>query len=171
MPHMDCTLPRVATAATVALLAWAGPARGAVSHWVDIDTSNGHINVKLKRFDRERMPWVQVRVGEDEKKHWMLVDTGNNGPIILNPQRFTVTDGTLGSGSGIFEKNMPLLRSELPRVKIGPYVLEDVPVAVPISGKHNLREGGILGYDVLRHFVLTADFLKGRIHLGLPEEP
>ena len=31
-------------------------------------------------------------------------------------------------------------------------------------------EDGILGYDVLKHFVLTVDFKDYLLHLGTPEE-
>ncbi len=125
----------------------------------------------MERFDRLRMPRVQVHAGDDETAHWMLLDTGNNGPILLRPARFDINDGVLSGSSGIYEKNQRMLRTELPRIRIGPYVLADVPVAVPISGQHNLNEGGILGYAVLRHVVVTADFLKGRVHQGVPDNP
>ena len=28
----------------------------------------------------------------------------------------------------------------------------------------------IIGYDVLKHFVLTIDYYGGRMHVGLPKE-
>jgi hypothetical protein len=79
----------------------------------------------------------------------------------------------------------------LPSVVIGPYELADVPVVIPAQGESinisgfresgprddsNLRKGvrasGVVGYEVLRHFVVTIDYDREKMHLAVPaEEP
>jgi hypothetical protein len=72
----------------------------------------------------------------------------------------------------------------IPEFKIGPFVLEDVLVSIPAEGQSaNLQSQystsgsrirgrkvqGLIGYDVLQHFLLTIDYKGGHVHLGLPE--
>jgi len=77
-------------------------------------------------------------------------------------------------------------RFNLPELTIGPIVLENVVVIVPGEGeKTNVGQDviaklgtriketasdGILGYDVLKHFVVTIDYKRSFLHLGVPAE-
>lgn len=77
-------------------------------------------------------------------------------------------------------------RFNLPELTIGPIVLENVIVIVPGEGEvTNVGKGvkaklgtriketssdGILGYDVLKHFIVTIDYRHSLLHLGLPAE-
>ena len=69
---------------------------------------------------------------------------------------------------------------------IGPYELENVLVEIPEKGKlvntskrvkegkmgTNISQGvltkGLIGYDVLKHFVITIDYAKYRAHIVAP---
>jgi hypothetical protein len=69
---------------------------------------------------------------------------------------------------------------------IGPFTLENVIMMVPGEGEKTTigresparpgsrlkkdSEDGILGYDVLKHFIVTIDFNRSLLHLAPPEE-
>jgi len=76
-------------------------------------------------------------------------------------------------------------RFNLPTFEIGGFELTNVIVSVPPDGKKfelfqrdtktgsRLRQKrrksqGILGYDVLKHFVVTIDYKGGHVHLEAP---
>jgi hypothetical protein len=73
---------------------------------------------------------------------------------------------------------------------LGPFELGSVPVAVPAEGErllsgseswgrvqtgthvtHGARANGRLGYDVLRHFVVTIDLKRELMQIAAPEKP
>lgn len=75
----------------------------------------------------------------------------------------------------------------LPTMTIGPYTLENVRVSVPAEGgKVNLQQyrpddwstgtkikrskaaDGILGYEILKHFVVTIDYKRSLLNLDVP---
>jgi hypothetical protein len=74
----------------------------------------------------------------------------------------------------------------LPQATLGPYVLEDVIVTVPGKGADTnmgrlngrawstgtkiraAKFDGILGYDILKHFVVTIDYKRSLLHLHAP---
>ena len=56
-------------------------------------------------------------------------------------------------------------------LRVGPYTLENVIVTVPGAGeKTSVRKEGILGYDVLRHFLITMDWDRQQMHIEVPPE-
>lgn len=69
-------------------------------------------------------------------------------------------------------------------VKFGPYEIGDVKVSFPAEGqKTNLesqyertgsriggkRVVGLIGYDLLKDFVVTLDYRYGKLHIALPQ--
>ena len=72
-------------------------------------------------------------------------------------------------------------------MQIGPFTLENVIVTVPGKGqKSNVfddygvgvsrvishsKSEGILGYDVLKHFIVTIDFKRSLLHMEPPPDP
>jgi hypothetical protein len=153
-------------------------------------------NVPLRLEEATGLPAIQVRI--DGKQRWMLLDTGNAGPIVM-PRMIAEEEDWIGrfkrAESGFVDINAGVSNTDvlvLPAVEIGPYELEDVPVAVPAEGEGSnllrrrsagqianqsrihtgVRSSGVLGYEVLRHFVVTLDYKREKLHLGLPaEEP
>ncbi len=148
-------------------------------------------NVKMKRERGSQHPLVQVNLN-DEYKPWVMLDTGNSSGLFL-PRRDAERKGwlekystqdSLGVGvNAIVNRNQ---RFNLPQLEIGPYSLENVIITVPAEGtKSTVGEGadhgsrknisarsskGILGYDVLRHFIVTIDFRHSLLHIELPPE-
>ena len=74
----------------------------------------------------------------------------------------------------------------MPTVTIGPFTLENVISTVPAAGEkttvgqatsadlrtrmQNASADGLLGYEVLKHFVVTIDFKRSLLHLEPPPE-
>ena len=69
-------------------------------------------------------------------------------------------------------------------MQFGPFELENVLVTIPAEGKNSYLDSqyektgsrlkgkkvqGIIGYDVLKHFLITVDYKGGHAHIGLPE--
>lgn len=146
-------------------------------------------NVKMKRERGTSHPLVEIDLNH-EYSAWVLFDTGNSGGILM-PRRvaerfdWLETYGTQQSlGVGV---NAMVARNErlnLPSMTLGPYELEGVIVTVPADGQRsNIAAGvehgsiaglnkrqaeGILGYDVLRHFIVTIDFKNSYLHMEIP---
>jgi hypothetical protein len=145
-------------------------------------------NVRL-RYDAEfALPVVEVEFPGGEKR-WMQLDTAHTTPTLV--RRIIAED------SGWLEKYTKRTGGEmellvLPSLKIGPFELEDVPIEVPAPGvaanvggfdrrgnaaqdsrqKKGEQASGILGYELLRHFVLTLDYDRQALHIAAPtEEP
>ncbi len=151
-------------------------------------------NVPLRRAEGSGLPAVQVTI--DGEKRWMLLDTGNSGPILM---RRVVAEGA--GWIGRFQKTRTTARDAnadiseldllvLPALAIGPYELADVPIEIPAPGqeihisgfrpagpgrftriKKGVRISGILGYEVLRHFIVTIDYERDKAHIEAPPEP
>lgn len=146
-------------------------------------------NVKSKLDLKTGDPIVQVRLN-DEKNLWVLLDTGNNGGVLMQrstakkggwlkkyPTKTTEIQGAITSGQ--------IEQFNLPTFKIGDFELNNVIVSVPADGRgfglfeEEARTGsriktsrsqyqGILGYDVLKHFIVTIDYKSGHVHLEVP---
>jgi len=127
-----------------------------------------------------------VRVGLDEDtRAWLLMDTGSNGGILLDrdlarrldwidtyPKVDGVSSGAISSGQ------MEYFR--VPSIQVGPFEIENVLVSIPAPGESpeffetSTRTGsrlasrkssaGLLGYDILKHFVVTIDYDRGHVH-------
>lgn len=147
-------------------------------------------NLQTKRDLGSGLPIVKVGLN-GEKNVWLALDTGNSGGLLLERnlakkykwlERYPV-EKSYGRGvnaSGQME------RFSLPKITFGPFELENSLVSVPASnerlqifkkttstGSHVKRRRGkaqgLLGYDVLKHFVLTIDYKTGRAHVAEPE--
>lgn len=117
----------------------------------------------------------------------LLFDTGNSGGILLN-RPFAERKGWIekykkleATSSGVIKNAVSIDVLTLPEMSFGPYTLEDVLVSIPEKNfsknlKSKRRGGerfrttvdykGILGYDVLKHFVVTLDARKAKLHIG-----
>jgi len=144
-------------------------------------------NVRLGREWEFGTPALEVTfVGG--KKRWMALDTSHTGPMLVRR--------LIAEEEGWMEKYLKQAGSEadqlvLPSVTIGPFELEEVPVQVPAPGVQQnvggtrpsgprgdtrvaraIRVSGVIGYELLRHFVVTIDYDREMAHIGLPpEEP
>ena len=144
----------------------------------------GNTPLRLEEF--WGTPAVQVTLDGDER--WLILDTSHAGPTLIRR--------LLAEDQGWIPKYLKETNAErellvLPSFKIGPFELTDVPVEVPAPGvqsnvgsfrkqgpdrETNLRTGvrvsGTLGYEILRHFVVTIDYEREAMHIAPPaEEP
>lgn len=148
-------------------------------------------NVEAKRDRLSGELVVKIRLN-GEKDVWLLVDTGNAGGIALDrgvalrrnwldryPTEAVEIQGVHGSST--WEQ------FTLPTLMIGPIEVRDPIIKVPSDrsdvamfqrdvvvgsriGRRRSSHGGVLGFDVLRHFILTIDYKLGRMHIALPAE-
>ncbi|MBM4385860.1 MAG: retropepsin-like domain-containing protein [Deltaproteobacteria bacterium] len=138
------------------------------------------------------LPTVQVTFPGNEKT-WLLLDTGAAGPIVVS-RSLAKREGWLDASRkstteshDVFGKRAQLELLVLTSVKLGGFELADVPVAVPAEGERLLsgqenwgrvttgshvtrgaRASGRLGYDALRHFVVTIDFDRELMQIAQP---
>jgi len=145
-------------------------------------------NIKLRKQKGSGQPIVKVTLN-GEKSAWLLLDTGNAGGILLKrnvaQQNGWLEDHEVTSRTSSGANTTGVLDSfRLPELEFGPFTLSNVEVSVPAEGETaNLvtqysetgthikgkKVQGLLGYDVLKHFVLTIDYRKGYAHIGVPE--
>ena len=149
-------------------------------------------NVMMRRAGGVGHAQVRVELNGDYKA-WLMLDTGNNGSIIL---RRSVADrrGWLEQYQsieqtvvGVNDEPIQIETFSLPSMTIGPVELEQVQVSVPANGDEllmnrfdpiewstgtRIRKGkktdGILGFDVLKHFIVTIDFRRSLLNLDIP---
>ena len=144
-------------------------------------------NVRANSQQGSGMPIAQVEI--NGVALWLLVDTGNAGTILIN-RRAASKVGLLekvegastsfgANSSGVNE----FATSDV--VKFGPFEISDVKVSFPAEGqKTNLesqyertgsriggkRVVGLIGYDLLKDFVVTLDYRYGKLHIALPQK-
>lgn len=144
-------------------------------------------NVRMKKAAGSPQPIVKVDMN-GEANLWLTLDTGNNTGILIPRRSATRFDwlekyGTTESQLAGVTTTTDVERFNLPELTIGPIVLENVIVIVPGEGEMtnvgkdvNAKLGtrikktssdGILGYDVLKHFVVTIDYKHSFLHLGV----
>lgn len=141
-------------------------------------------NIDAKKDRASESLLVKVDLGEDDSA-WLQMDTGANGGIMVDrvtasrldwigtyPTEESEMSGAVSSGE------MESFR--VPRIQVGPFGIENVLVSIPAVGetleyfetitpigskftRRNASEG-LLGYDILRHFVVTVDYDRGYVH-------
>ncbi len=108
---------------------------------------------------RDSRPWIRTRVGS--RKRRLLLDSGSNGTMSLRPHRSIRWAGEsakirLAQGMSDLELN------EVGRfngsIQIGPLEFTE-----PVVGL--TRDTELVGYDVLKHFVLTFDQKNRRVRM------
>ncbi len=143
---------------------------------IDLDH---HENITMKVHKGTDFPIVKVSLN-DESNVWLLLDLGYSGSIFLD-REIAKREGWLKEFSlsktelhGAIEQ----LESEsfwLPKMQFGPIELENIKITIPPKGENiNLFKidtslthiNGVLGYNILKHFVLTIDFKIGKMHVG-----
>jgi len=146
-------------------------------------------NVRMKRAKGSAHPIVQLNLN-GEYDPWITLDTGSNGGLLLrrfDAERFGWLDkyaSDAGYSAGVTSV-ASVERFTLPTVEIGPFVLENVTVTVPGEGQNanigqddsrsssRIRKdpsAGILGYGVLKHFIVTIDFKRSLLFLEIPPD-
>jgi predicted aspartyl protease len=132
------------------------------------------------------MPIAQIEI--NGVPLWLRIDTGNAGTILV-ARRAASKAGLLekvegtsmsfgANSSGVNE----FATSDL--VKFGPFEISDVKVSFPAEGQTTNLESqyertgsriggkrvvGLIGYDLLKDFLVTLDYRYGKLHIDLPQ--
>lgn len=129
-------------------------------------------------------PIVKVDLNGDTEV-WLILDTGSTSGVYLsrevaeNNGWLTQFPLTQGISQGVNTTgNVEFFR--IPTLGFGPFLLENVGITVPEAGVNakfgeaedelntrvrSVRVDGLIGYDVLQHFILTIDYKFGRGHI------
>jgi hypothetical protein len=143
-------------------------------------------NVDSKRDPRGGAPLVRVRLN-DERNVWLVLDTGASGGILLDRavakkedwlERYPSVEGT-SSGVNTRARTQSF---NLPMMMFGVFEIENPIITVAeegvdlafLEGQASLgsrlpkgsQAKGLLGYDVLKHFVVTIDYKAGQVHIA-----
>lgn len=148
-------------------------------------------NVDMKHGNNKNSLVVSTLLDGDKSVD-LLFDTGSNSGLLFE-RHYAKRNGWLEKYSKAESETTGINETRsteilvLPTFKIGPYNLEDVVVTVPTQGQSanisqkqqraeigkKIAKGsayeGILGYDVLKHFVITLDAKTARMHIIAPE--
>jgi len=153
---------------------------------IDLDK---HENLDIKRDKSSTLPNVKVTVGD--ANIWLTLDTGSNGGILvrrefakkmewINEETATLDGSMSGINSSSYTETF-----NIPKLQFGPYGLENIPITIPAEGESIMvgkreRAGGmrrlsaskdskgLLGYDILKHFILTIDYSSYKAHIVAP---
>jgi predicted aspartyl protease len=149
-------------------------------------------NVPSQKSPQGGSPLVKVRLN-DEVDVWLIMDTGANSGILLERSvavkkkwldRFPSEDSrSIGVNTGaVLEKfNLPILdfggfEIENPIIRV-PQKGDDLPlfeaqVSLGSRVPKSRKAKGLLGYDILKHFVVTVDYKSGYVHIapGSPDQ-
>jgi len=145
-------------------------------------------NVEVKKSRNRNLPAIKVELAGG-KSLWLTLDTGNSGGLVVSRMLAEEQDWLRDqlvlkhSVSGAV-KSGQVETFTISYLKVGPYELENVLVTIPVDGEAmNIRDShrssvnqlskgtstsGLLGYDILKHFVLTLDTKNWRAHLAAP---
>lgn len=145
-------------------------------------------NVELKKNRNRNLPAIKVET-KDGKSFWLTLDTGNSGGLVVSRQ-FAKDRGWLDNKGLLKHSALGAVHSgnvesfNISYLKVGPFEMENVLVTVPDEGvvmnvKDSYRTSsrsavsgaatkGLLGYDVLKHFVVTLDCKNWRAHIAVP---
>lgn len=147
-------------------------------------------NLQSKRDPGGGSPLVKVKM--DGRAVWLTLDTGNSSGIVIDrtiamqEKWLSRYEEQSSSGRGVISSGQSLTFS-LDTLEIGPFELGNTLVSVPKKGRtwkifertsttgsnvkrQRGKSRGLLGYDVLKHFVLTIDYKTGHLHIAPPEK-
>lgn len=146
-----------------------------------------HENIKTQRHKASGLPIVQVEMAG--KKVWLLLDTGSNGGVLIGRRLAKGLDLISPNDTQVTSQGVNALSemrtTQLEELTFGPFVLSNVRLAYPEKG-HKLsrftqysrsssaikgkKVKGVVGFDVLKHFLVTLDYARGHMHLSVPEK-
>ncbi|WP_018983060.1 aspartyl protease family protein [Salinimonas chungwhensis] len=132
------------------------------------------------------MPLVNVNI--NGKSVWLILDTGNSGGILIErslaEELALITNNNAVTGAMGATRSAYIESTRVDNVTFGPYTLENVLISFNAEGNSiNLksqysrtgtrikgkRVAGLIGYDILKHFILTMDYGRGQMHVGLEQ--
>ena len=131
-------------------------------------------------------PIILVGLNEEDER-WGILDTAHTGVILLEKSVATQNDWFKrfrSSSSLVMGVNSMGYHNiiDLPKIKLGPYTVKNVGVAVPDNNQafhltsqytkeHSRIRGrrveGIIGYEALKHFTLLFDYRSGSMQVSM----
>ncbi len=143
-------------------------------------------NVDSRKDPTGNSPIVKVRLN-DEKDVWLLLDTGFTGGVLLDRKLVKSLrwldqyESIDGEARGVVSSGK-MQRFNLPVMSLGDFEIENASILVPAEGedieffrktrlngtkvqRRQRKAQGILGHDILKHFILTIDYKNGYVHL------
>lgn len=144
-------------------------------------------NIPMRSRRDYDQPIVQVNLN-NEVEAWLILDTGASTGVYLQREvaakhgwleTFELTQHQSRGVNTVADVESFLL----PSLELGPYALADVRITVPKEGVRTdygknrsqlnsrvrgVKIDGLIGYDVLQHFILTIDYKNGRGHIHAP---
>ncbi len=129
---------------------------------------------KMKYFNKVFYIESDITQGKTTVKDWFMFDTGYQKTVVLdndllNQTKFPVSEMTvirMDTLQGVMKNKIPVMTSNLERLKIGKYELKNVPAQIlttnkPVPGA-NVH---IFGSDVLKRFNTFLDFQENVVYL------
>ncbi len=142
-------------------------------------------NIKTSKNRWGGAPLVRVSLS-DKADAWLMMDTGSTGGILIDrdlAKRLGWLDSYASEGgesSGAVSSGR-MEYFTVPSIGFGPVKVADVQVSVPAEGETvelfekytptgtripiSGKSKGLLGFDILQHFVVTIDYEKGYVHV------
>jgi hypothetical protein len=155
--------------------------------FLDRDAVEFEGNVPVRRGPRGDL-MVEVRI--DDKHAWLQLDTGNGGVTQLTRHfvnrhgldEHAIERAQISGGGVIRTGRLQLL--QIGEAEIGPFRIADFLANYNPDPNRGLDEryqvtgsrirqrrahyDGLLGWEVLRNFLVTTDFREGKLHLYVP---
>lgn len=149
---------------------------------------------KVKNLEAKKIPGsggVIVKVGmSDDRSAWLTLDTGNTMGVVVQRKLADrlgwldeVKTGKLLASGVTGQQEVDIFR--VPEIQFGPFTMENVLVTIPEDGEGSNLESqhqyfmsrfksekveGLIGYDVLKHFLLTIDYKYAYAHISPSQE-
>lgn len=142
-------------------------------------------NIKTSKHRWGGAPLVRVSLADDTDA-WLTMDTGSTGGLLIDrdlANRLGWLENHAseeGESSGAISSGR-MEYFTVPSIGFGPVKIADVAVSVPAQGESleffekytplgtripvGGKSKGLLGYDILQHFVVTIDYEKGYVHV------
>jgi hypothetical protein len=108
----------------------------------------------------DRRPWIKVKVGSRTRR--LLIDSGSNGTISVRSHRsirFAGETVPVSLSQGMSDTELRHVGRYDGEMQIGPLVFNEPFVGITTDTE-------LLGYDVLRHYVLTFDQQNRRVRMA-----
>lgn len=145
-------------------------------------------NIEMRLHRQSALPIIKVTL-DDKKSIWTIMSTAAAEGLRLD--RLVIESE--GWDKSLETKNLDIIQVNgtqtydlisMPKIDFGPYKIDDVSTAFSKKGvrfellDNNAFTGsnmkgmdvkGVLGYDILQHFLITVDFKYGNMHVGLSE--
>jgi len=144
-----------------------------------------HENIDLRSQKGSAVPMVRVEI--NNRSVWLLLDTGSSGSVMLDRKlalSLELDEAVYATGrSAGVNSSAENQIAKAQTFKFGPFELENVDIRFVAEGEKAHLEGqygeagsrikskkiqGILGYDILKHFIVTLDYRGGKAHIAIP---